>query len=384
MKKIFFLADSLVDLKYFYFTLIKKFDVYWVIYNNYLYLELIKLGVKKKKIFLIKNIFIYNFFFKIFNLLGKDLDLAYVLKKIERIDIKYKPDLWITDTGNILSKIKVANKKSTLKHSTPYKKFFLSENIFNYDYIFLPGKYHYNRILEFYKKKFITLKKKLLIITSPKIIPYLKNKNSKIKFLESKKLDTGKLTVLLATTHNAFKNNRFVPNNFGDQFKFLTNISEFITKELKCNFIIKLHHYHYKYLRNLDKYNLSHNNNLYIFKPNPNYDSIESIDVINSSDIIITDTSGVGPIGIFLDKKIIFLEPDKPFDWKSSDIQKNMRPGIIALSFTQLCAALLTYKKNINLFRKERSLFSKKVFHLDKKFIFKSFQNHINYILYNK
>ena len=51
MKKIFFLADSLVDLKYFYFTLIKKFDVYWVIYNNYLYLELIKLGVKKKKYF---------------------------------------------------------------------------------------------------------------------------------------------------------------------------------------------------------------------------------------------------------------------------------------------------------------------------------------------
>lgn len=384
MKKIFFLADSLVDLKYFYFILIKKFDVYWVVYNKYLYLELIKLGVKKKKIFFIKRIFIYNFIFKIFNFLRKDVDHLYVLKKIERIDIKYKPDLWITDTGNILSKIKVVNKKSTLKHSTPYKKFFLSENIFNYDYIFLPGKYHYNRILEFYKKKISALKKKLFIITSPKIIPYLKNSKSKISFLKSKKLDPSKLTVLLATTHNAFKNNRFVPNNFGDQFVFLKNISELITKELNCNFIIKLHHYHYKYLRNLYRYNLYHNQNLYIFKPNANYDSVESVDVINSSDIIITDTSGVGPIGIFLDKKIIFLEPDKPFDWKSSDLKKNMRPGIIALSFTQLSDAILAYKKNINLFRKERSLFSKKVFHLDKKFIFKSFENHINYILYKK
>jgi hypothetical protein len=54
--------------------------------------------------------------------------------------------------------------------------------------------------------------------------------------------------VLLATTHNAFKNNRFVPNNFGDQFKFLTNISEFITKDLKCNFIIKLEFQNKKFI----------------------------------------------------------------------------------------------------------------------------------------
>ena len=46
--------------------------------------------------------------------------------------------MWLTDTGNILSSIRTSGIKATFKHSVPYKKYFLSKNIFLYDYVFIP------------------------------------------------------------------------------------------------------------------------------------------------------------------------------------------------------------------------------------------------------
>jgi hypothetical protein len=47
--------------------------------------------------------------------------------------------------------------------------------------------------------------------------------------------------------------------------------------------------------------------NLYIFKSNKDFDSTESKNIFYYSDILITDTSGSGVIGAFLNKKIIFM-----------------------------------------------------------------------------
>ena len=185
-KKIFSFIDSLVDLRFVYEILIKSYDVKWVFYNKKLKNDFLKLGYNKNDLIYVNKInFSYvlkKIIFRIFKI-EKFNFKNLLIKNIKILDENLKPDLWITDTGNILSKVGVKTIKSTFKHSV-HKKVFFSENIFDYDYIFIPGDYHFTRIINFYKHKKTELKKKLMISPSPKILPYMKlKKDLKIKRL---------------------------------------------------------------------------------------------------------------------------------------------------------------------------------------------------------
>ena len=153
-KKIFLLADSAVDLRFIHDQLNDIYDVRWVYYNKKLRRDLFELGYEKKKMILINS---FGFFLKKIlskflkpNLFNLEKEL---INNIKTINKKLKPDLWITDTGNILSKVDIKTTKVTFKHSVSYKKYFLADNIFDYDYVFIPGEYHLNRIINFYKEK---------------------------------------------------------------------------------------------------------------------------------------------------------------------------------------------------------------------------------------
>ncbi len=367
-KKIFLLADSAVDLRFICELLKKNYCVKWVFYNKKLYDDLYKLGYQEKDFIFIRN---YNLLSvikrvltKIFGILNFNFEKE-LTDNIKNIDTILKPDLWITDTGNILSKVETKAPRATFKHSIPYKKFFLAKNIFNYDYVFIPGDYHFNRIINFYKHREQELKKKLIISISPKILSYIKLKN---KFLDKKNfckkyhLDYNKQIVVLATTHNSFADNRFLPKNFGSEIISLKKICEILTLENKFNFIIKLHHYHYNKILNANYNFLKEFKNVCVFKANKNFDSLDSEEVFINSDIVITDTSGVGPLCCYLDKKMIYLDPDPPFDWETSDIEKYMRPGFIMNKINELSYVLKCYIDMPTKFAKERKKFTKTIF----------------------
>jgi hypothetical protein len=371
MKKIFFLADSSVDLKSVYILLKKQYEISWVYYHKNLKFDFLNLGCDKKNIFFLYNLTFILIFKKIFSRLGF-FKINYeneALKKITHIDRKYKPDLWITDTGNLLSQLNLNAPKLTFKHSVCYKKYFLKENTFKYDYICIPGIYHYKRIAFAYSNKFKEIKKKLLISFFPKILPYIKNRNRNNLnsfFFKKTQLDKSKKNVLLAPTHDAFFARRFLPKKFNDESLALKKICNIVTKEFNYNLIIKLHHYHHEKLNNIEFNFLRNLKNVYVFKSNKNFDSLESESFFLNSDIIITDTSGVGPLGCFLDKQMIYLNPDKQFNWKDADIEKSMRPGFIWSNIVGLRKILKEYHKYPYLFKKERLNFRKKIFKYQK------------------
>lgn len=278
---------------------------------------------------------------------------------------KKKPDLWITDTGNILSKLSLSCPKVSLKHSVPYKNYFLSKNIFEYDYIIIPGEYHLNRILFYYPERAIELKKKLIIGTSSKILPYFRlknNNNIKNQFLKSINFSKKKKIVLLAPTHDSFSDGRFLPKKFNKENQALKKLCKIITEEFNCYFIIKLHHYHSEKLKNKEFNFLDKLDNVYVFKSSQSYNNEESEKVFFSSDIVITDTSGVGPICCYLNKNIIYLDPDDHFDWKNADIEKKLRPGFILNDINKLGYMLGKYINNPSLYKKDRRDFCNKIF----------------------
>ena len=64
----------------------------------------------------------------------------------------------------------------------------------------------------------------------------------------------------------------------------------------------------------------------------------------------------------YLDKKMIYLDPDPPFDWETSDIEKNMRPGFIIKKIDELSYFLNCYKDIPTKFVEERKKFTKTIF----------------------
>ncbi len=136
-----------------------------------------------------------------------------------------------------------------------------------------------------------------------------------------------------------------------------------IDKKINCNLIIKLHHYSHSFIKKKDFIKLGNETNCYIFSSGQHHDIVESNEVFMLSDIIITDLSGVTTTSIFLDKKIIFLNPEKKFDWTIADIEKKYRPGFICNSLEETIDSIKKYINNPDPFIEDRKKFVDKMFY---------------------
>ena len=371
-KNIIFFAYSVVDLIGLYDVLVPKYNIIWVVYHKDVYEYL-----KKKNI---ENVYFLNlsfkilsssnFFIKLIKYLISFFNIKIINKKFykdfKNIEKKYNPIIIFTDTGEPLSDYKTKSLKVNTKHSVAYKKYFLDDVNFKYDHVLLPGRYHEQRIKEFHK---ITNKdNRFKVVGNIKLTPYLKNKDfSKKNFLDSLNLDQEKLNVLFAPSWNAhgrdfFGRYRILPKTHGDQSEALTKLAKEVIN-LNCNFIIKLHHLSHFYLKKKVFKNLNNQKSCFVFKSGAYHDVTSSNNILNVSDILITDTSGISTTGIFLKKKIIFLNPsDTKFNWFYSDIEKELRPGFVCDNFEDIIKAIKIYIANKDPYIEEKEKFIEKVF----------------------
>ena len=367
MKKIILIADSATDLMPLAHRLKKNFQIIWLTYHKNVFKDLKKLNFKKiyfcdikkeKKILFINNKFINKIHNKFLSLMNIN-KIDGFLEKLSFIEKEENPFCFVTDTFNLLKYYKTKKLKMSFGHSVPYKKFFLIESNLKYDYLFLPGYYHYNKAIKLYSSK---IKQKLKVFGSIKLTSFLNTKSDKKKFNKKNKLKYT-TNVLFAPSHDAHampNKNRFFPNNFGNQIEKLEKLI-ILLDDLKANLIIKLHHYHSNYLpeKIFKKYN-----NVKIFKSGNFFDIKESSEFILNSDVIISDTSGVATSGIYLDKKMIFIEPtSKKWNWFDADIKKNLRPGYICYSFDDLKKSLFKSLKEKDIFKNSRNKFVKTIFY---------------------
>jgi len=367
MKKIVIVTDSTTNFLKLALRLKNNFEIIWLTYHREVYLELKKSNFKKIYFCDIAQKIQVNFFFKKFvqKIFDKILNIFHFkkidgfLKKIEIIEKKENPFCFITDSFNLLIYYKTKKIKMSFGHSVCYKNFFLQEINLSYDYLFLPGYYHLNRL-----KKYFRLKKtsNLKVLGSLKLLN-LKKKNIKKRDFNNKLKLKHNINILFAPTHDAHditQKFRLLPKAYGNQIEKLEKLIIFLDK-LKANLIIKLHHYHNNKLPNeiFQKYK-----NVHIFKTRNFFDTKESSIFIRNSDIIISDNSGVATSGIFLDKKMIFIEPTEPkWDWEKADIEKNLRPGYICNNFDELKRSLINYLSKKDNFKNKRNKFISKIFY---------------------
>ena len=113
----------------------------------------------------------------------------------------------------------------------------------------------------------------------------------------------------------------------------------------KHNLVIKFHHYMISNFKSKRIKEITSNPNVAIFNTLEEHDTLEGAgdDLLRTCDIVVGDTSGLLTTALYLNKKIIFIEPGKGFDWEEADIEKKLRPGYVCNTFEELIEATVSY-----------------------------------------
>jgi hypothetical protein len=372
---IVFIADSTTMLLELDRLLINDVNIIWVVYHESTYKELIKYGVESERVkhidlrfpFITRPLLIKKILNRAFYFLFKERALEYYFQHVvKNLNKKYNPKFYLTDTSRLISKVDTVSPKATILHSVPYKNFYLSLYNLNYNILFLPGDYHKKRIEKYYSS-FNFLQNQLEVIGNLKLSSFVNKKTLSEKFrgklLESYGLNPKWPLVLYAPTYDAFDGDKFFPDEFKGQYKRLEEYAEFLEKN-EFNLIIKFHHYMECNFKSKNMEKIIAKNNTSLFKTIKNHDTLEGggNDLLMASDIVIGETSGVLTTAIYLDKKIIFIEPGRQFDWSAADIEKKLRPGYVCRTFDDLLGATSDYIIKDE-FVKQRAEFNDRVFY---------------------
>ena len=181
MKKIVIVADSTADILKLALRLENNFEIIWLTYHREVYLKLKKLNFKKIYLCNLTKKIETNFFFKkivqkVFDKISNVLKLRRIegfLEKIKLIDQKENPFCFLSDTFDLLKFYETKKLKLCFGHSVPYKKFFLDKSLLTkYNYLFLPGYYHFNRIKKYHS---LNETKNLKVLGTIKLSPLMNN-----------------------------------------------------------------------------------------------------------------------------------------------------------------------------------------------------------------
>lgn len=369
--KILFFAYSTTVLKHYWDNLKDRADCWWFVWNPYVYEELKRMGCSQ---IIYKELTIKEFrpliLYKAYKWILLTLKLRTLDKKrIEQIKLqitsKIEPDIWICDTTNVLANIDVNAIKVQVFHSVPYKKYILMPKTLNYDLILLPSEYHKQEMIKRFQPKNTH---NLEVVGWPRIDDYINkkyNEEDRENFLLSLGLNPELKTVTYAPTVNAFLNRGLFPETFGDY----TAAFEMICKELKrlnVNFILKLHPWMFKVIRNkkihkiADKYDV-----LLVHKKTKEYIDNQTDLYMWATDILISDVSGIITDYLVLDRPIIYLNPDTngEINWEESDLPKTKRAGYVVENITSLLIAVKDSLINPGKFGNKRKLVVESIFY---------------------
>lgn len=282
---------------------------------------------------------------------------------VKLIELRIKPDIWVTDVTQIAMDIRMRAVKVQVFHSVPYKKYISNPNSLGFDLLLLPNQLVKEKIE---KTCNVADPDKLKVVGWPRGQALLEQRNrstvaQKRSFLESLGLDPDKKVVVFAPTWDSFPPDSVFPADFGDTAVALQRLCEGITAS-NASLIIKLHPHKGGVLGRQDVQDVCRKYNVPLF-PAPEkmgYIQKDNNDFFLFSDVLISDTSGCITEFILMDKPVIYLEPEQEGGF--GDIPKTLRPGIIAESMPDLIGGLKTYLTSPETHREERRSFNEQIF----------------------
>lgn len=262
---------------------------------------------------------------------------------VERLFLdQIRPDVVITDVSNRLSVL--SDSKSCLWiqafHSFCYKRYNFHESLAFYDLLLLPGRYHFDAYLQ--RMPALIVESQLAITGFPKMD--LLSFTPSIDCIYTKyHLDSSKKTILYAPTWGGTTAggtrwySQVWPRWSSDQQL------EYLERLLKCyssshNILIKPHHF-CPPLMSDEGYSLCKRYGAYWLLSDP-FSFSDPFELLVIADILISDVSGIIPEFLFLDKPVIFIEPEVSGIWDESSLPCSYRCGPVVSEFDDLLVCI--------------------------------------------
>ena len=263
----------------------------------------------------------------------KNLYPRLIKKTLDEID----PDIIITNVTLPLLGYASRAMKVQVFHSVCYKKYVMIPETLEHDLILLAGQLYKDELC---KRFTVKNPDKLRVVGWPRVDDFVSNKytaEDRSKFMNMLGLDPTLKNVLYAPTWSAFYKRGMFPRSFGE----VTDAFEEFCRRLKplnINLIIRLHSINSKLASNpalhriADKYGVC----FYRQLRSEYFDNLGEL-FLWSSDVLISDVSGIIPDYLVLNRPIVYIEPEtERVSWEHSDLPKEYRAGVVATTMHEL------------------------------------------------
>lgn len=367
--KILFLAfHSITSLSHYFKRLEPKADCWWATFHPQVYAEIRESGCEK--------VFFENMLFRQFKprILGKifgKINVLYVYwtlkKRIARLIKMAKPDIIVTDTNRVLARYGPkghAIMTVQVFHAVSYKKYFLQEDVLAYDLVLLPSSYHKERLCRYFKA---ADPEKFQVVGWPRVDNFFNGtftQRDKDAFVKKFDLNPRQETVLYAPSWNTFYNKGLFPRSFGAREEVFDIFCKKI-KELGVNLIIKFHPASHKLIYDTEVHRIAKKYDVCLAYKSST-ECLESLveHFLWSTDVLISDASGIINDFMVLDRPIVYVEPDaRDFCWQENDLPKEFRAGIVVSSLEGLIEGVKRSLQNSQEYALKRKEIANKIFY---------------------
>ena len=368
LKIVFFAFHSTTALKSHWQHLNDRADCWWVTLHPDVYAEIKEMGCKKISF---KSMICRKFrpivLCKIINKFFSFYVERVIHKWINKMIDELNPDILISNTTKILSRYTPNNPKCMkvqVFHGISYNTNCLIPENLTYDLILLPGEYHKRIMCQNFN---LSNDNQLKVVGWPSSDTFINNKFTKgdrDTFMKRFGLNSEFKNVLYAPSHSIFYRNGLFPKSFGSAIDAFEEFCKRI-REMNVNLMIKLHPLSHKLIRDVRLHRIAEKYNVHLAYKNSTGHLDNSVEYyLWSTDVLISDVSGIIMDFMVLNRPIVYIELDgEGCKWEEADLPREFRAGEVVNSMDKLIEGVEKSLKNPDEYKFKRKEILQKVFY---------------------
>lgn len=291
---------------------------------------------------------------RLYRVAGKDPARIFLQKLVSTV----APDVWLSDTSTVMTKLLVDAPRVQAFHSLPFKAYVFHPAAPEYDLILVPSSYYRD---EFVRRYPGLDARRLRVVGWPRADIFHAPPFSREATLDRFGLDPARRTVLFAPTWGLFPPDRFFPESWGDPYRVFESLCRDLA-EAEVNLIVKLHHFSIRLIRDARLRAIAERHGAVWFNSVNKHYMEDPRELLYATDLLMSDVSGTVTDFLPLDRPIVFIDIDDPALWSAADLLREDRAGSCVSDPRGLLRAIMENLEHPALFADARRRLREKVF----------------------
>lgn len=291
---------------------------------------------------------------RVYRAAGKDPSQIFLQKLVSAV----APDVWLSDTATVMTKLHVTAPRVQVFHSLPFKNHVFVPSTAEYDLILVPSSYYRDELRRRYPQLAAS---RVQAVGWSRADIFRAPPFSREATLARLGLDPARRTVLFAPTYDLFPPDRFFPESWGDPYRVFESLCRDLAAA-EVNFILKLHHFSVRLIRDTRLRAIAERHGAVWFNAVNKFYMEDPRELLYATDLLITDISGAATDFLPLDRPIVFIDVADQQLWLTADLRREDRAGACVSDPQGLQPAIMQNLEHPALFADARRRLREKVF----------------------